>query len=919
MADDQSARFAPDEPAPTKAGAARSADWRVDSAGATSNRSVLATLTLLALLAIAGVLIGIFIFWFGSLPEPRFVSVPIGEYENAAWPVNPWANQDAERLAGCFPDRSEVKFAFQQQNKFRELLGQLAGQDADRPLVLHVTALAAVRERKVYLLPGDAGPDDPTNWVPVEDLLDAFDRAAANRGKLLILDLAHSTADPFSGVLRDDVSTRLHDLLNTRSATLPFPVLTSCGAGEESLPADAERCSGFAFYLAEGLRGAADRYLATKTNQDRDGEITLAELRAFVTGRVSRWARLVHNRKQSPVLYGPVERGPIFRAPSPSPANPPTPAAEAYPQWLADGWSLRTEKRKSGADRGLPESFARLTAALLRSEREWLRSGDTARAERNWIEAKKDWQDAERNFGRPDRAADVFAKALGAVRKYRLAAARQGRPSVPEDWKTALDQYQTARLAVVPGKPDESGKFRDEWLKKVQPEKSPENRLDATGLLWDRFRLSSPTLARARVWGLALGELRSDRDYAEAVLLKTLAAWDPRQQSIASYPGGQVNDLLRVEEELSQTLALGPNGFELVEEQMERSRVAYVAGQKSLFFGAFGDLKQAGQQLNDAANGFSEARRSLDLWQKSERELDVAVTVLLDVMPSVLTAPRPEFDHWISAVRAATALADEIAPTGRERTLNPARLAAVRGESQVLPAVRDPFAVPPGKKDPDPLPARANPTDALPLERLVAGTAVPVESRRKAWDTIQADQRKFHESAREQDAADDAANDPTVNQVVAAATGQVGEPELMIRRAKVSIELLKLAGYVKAGELASTLGRLEFDPTSDAESLGQLLRKAWVEELPKQAMAATAQGRSHEADRIARSTPPGAAYLRPAQVVSASDPPAARKAASAYRVWVRDQLLDDQKHRPKAAGTAEFYETVRQDLDLGPD
>lgn len=921
MPDDQPARFAPDQPAPAKAGAARPADWRTDTPGAAGNRTVLAVLSLFALLAIAGVLIGVFVWWFGAKPEPRFVSVPVGEYEHPAWPVNPWARQDADRLAGCFPGRSAVEFASQQQNKFRDLLVRLAVRDADkaRPLVLHVTALATVRVRKVYLLPGNAGPDDPDSWVAVEELLDAFDKTAADRGKLLVLDLAHPVADPFSGVLRDEVSDRLHELLEARSAVLRFPVLTACGPGEESLPADAERCSGFAFYLAEGLSGAADGYLAAKTDQGRDGEVTLPELDAFLSGRVGRWARLVHERKQKPRLYGPADRGPVFRVPSSPPANAEQPAPDPYPKWLADGWQLRAEQRKTGADRGLPEPFARLTAALVRAEREWMRSGDADRAERNWGVAKKDWEKAPGNSGGPNRAAEVFAKALAAVGRYRLAVARRNRPAVPEDWAPALDQYLAAKAAVVKDKPDESAKFRDEWLKKVQPEKAPENRLDAAGLLWERFRLSPPTAERARAGVAALDDLKVDRGYAETALLRSLAAWEPRRQGIAAYPQNPAKELLRAEEEISRTLALGPDGFELVRGQLDRAKEPYLAGQKNLFGGSFPEVTRAGDQLKEAADGFAAARRALDPWQKAGSELDAALAAVLDAMPSALVAPRQEFDHWVTAARAATALADEIAPVGRDQALDPARLAAVRGVSQALPVVPDPFAVPAGKKEPDPLAPRAKPDDVLPLVRLVAGTALPAESRRKAWDAIRADARTFHEAVRKRDTADDAELDPTTNPAAADEKERVGEAELTVRRARASVELLKLAGYAKAGELDAALGRLERNPTSDAEPLGRLLRKAWAEELPAQAKAAAAAGRPHEADRIARATPPGAAHLRPAPAVSATDPTAARKAAATYRVWARDQLLADQPLRPKAAGTNEFYETLRQDLDLGPD
>ncbi|HET6575963.1 MAG TPA: hypothetical protein VFG68_20345 [Fimbriiglobus sp.] len=872
MPDDPTARFAPDEPAPAKAGPARPAGWRADTPGAAGNRTVPAVLSLLALLAIAGVLVGVIIYWLRARPEPRFVSVPVGEYDDPAWPVNPWANQDARRLADCFPGRPEPEFTAQQQDKFRTLLARLADRDADsaRPLVLHVTALGAVHDRTVYLLPGLARPGDPSSWIAVEELLDKFDKAAADRGKLLVLDLAHPTADPFAGVLRDEVSDRLHDLLTGRP--LPFPVLTSCGPGEQSLPADAERCSGFAFYLAEGLRGAADR--------DRDDGVTLPELTAFLAGRVSRWARLVHDRPQTPRLYGPADRGPVFHVPSPPPAQTEQPAPDPYPQWLIDGWRLRDEQRTAGAGRDLPDPFARLTAGLVRAEREWLRSGNAARAERIWGAAASDWQKAQPVSGRPDRSADVFAKALAAAGKYRLAIARRGRPAAPPDWAPALDRYLDAKRPADPGKPDETGKLLDEWVKLVKPE----GRLDAVGLLWDRFRLVPPTVERTRACVAALDAVKADREYAETVLLRSLAAWEYRRQAISEYPQRQVVELLRAEEELSKTLALGPNGFELIAGRLDKALEAYRVGQKGLFHGPFQEVKQAEGQLKEAADGFAAARQELAARQEADRVLDNAVMVLLDTMPSVLTAPQPEFDRWVNAARDATAK-------------------NVTGLSERLPVVDDPFAVPPGKKEPDPLPPRTKPADLLRFERLVAGTALPADSRRKAWDVIRADRRKFHDAAREQDAADDAAKDRTTNPTPAAETDRIGEAKLAVRRARESVELLKLAGYAKAGELDAALGRLERDPASDAEPLGRLLRKAWAEGLPE----------------TARVVPPGATRARPMPKAPAGVIPAARAAAGAYRKWVRDQLLAGQPLRHNTAATDKFYETVRQDFELSPD
>jgi hypothetical protein len=922
MPDDTPTRFAPDDPAPSRSPASRRADWRAETPGATGNRTVLATITLLALLIVAGVLIGIFVFWFGSKPEPRFVTVPFAEYKDAVWPANPWARQDAERLAGCFPNRFEDGFTAQEQQRFRDLLARLAVDQSDqsrRPLVLHITALSVVHDHTTYILPGDARPGDPAGWVAVEEVLDAFGKALAGGGKLLILDLAHPVADPFCGILRDDVSVRLHDLLEERqrAGNLPFPVLTSCGPRENSLPADAERSSGFAFYLAEGLRGAADGYLPGRSDTKvRDREVTVAELAAFLSGRVSRWARLVHDRRQSPRVYGPTDAGPVFRirSSSPDPSGPPDP----YPQWLSEGWEFRSGLRAAGAEHARPDPFARLTAALVRAEREWLGSGNAERTKHNWDGAMEAWRAAVPVSAELGRTADMFAKALGTVGHYRLTVARWGRPAPPEDWAPALDRY-IATLAAS-GKSEEVARFREEWLKKVQPEKGCENQLDAASLIWDRSRLSPPTPERARALAVALDELQLKQEYSETLLLRSIAAWDYRRQGLSAYPQEQAAALLQAEDELSRLLALGPDGFELVRDRLENARSAYEEAQKDLFAGSFTAVGLAKDRLTGAATEFTAAREALARWQEGKRKLDAAVTVVLDTMPAALLDDKPGFDRWVEAVRATTSLADQIAPAGGDRTLNPAAIAAaVQRVDRSLPTIPDPFAPPPGKKEADPRPPSAKPSDLLPLMRLTAGTFLPAESRRKAWEAIRADTALFHESARQQDAIDDEARDQTTNPITAEEKGRVDEVRMAVRRARASVELLRLAGYSKAGELVPLIDALERSPeAAEVEPLGRRLRKAWAEDLVEQARGADTADRWHEADRIARVTPQGVTAVRGMERIPAANPRVAELAAQTYLKWVRDQLLADRKLRPRTNPADRFYQGI-EDQNFGPD
>ena len=59
--------------------------------------------------------------------DPLFVSGPVGEYEDPAWPVNPWANRDADLLADRFGGSAVKAYGFQGRERFRALLAWLGG------------------------------------------------------------------------------------------------------------------------------------------------------------------------------------------------------------------------------------------------------------------------------------------------------------------------------------------------------------------------------------------------------------------------------------------------------------------------------------------------------------------------------------------------------------------------------------------------------------------------------------------------------------------------------------------------------------------------------------------------------------------------------------------------------------------------
>ena len=243
-------------------------------------------------------------FWIRPADPPLLLTIPVCEYPDPAWPPNPWAEEDSDALQAVFPSaaRPEKLYGSQELHLLQIKLQGLANRKANQAAVVHLTALGTTRGGTVYVVPGDAKPDDPATWLPVDAVLDAI-AACPAKHKLLLLDLAHPITDPLRGPFAESVADRLDDQLRARAGRgeLPFQVFTSCSKGELSLPLNEEHQSAFAFYLAEGLRGAADGF-----GQDgrADEQVRVHELKDYVTAHIIRWARDCRGVRQMPQLYG---------------------------------------------------------------------------------------------------------------------------------------------------------------------------------------------------------------------------------------------------------------------------------------------------------------------------------------------------------------------------------------------------------------------------------------------------------------------------------------------------------------------------------------------------------------------------------------------------------------------------------------
>ncbi len=855
------------------------AGWR-DGAAEPSRRQLVAAAVLM-LFCVAGAFVGLLLL-IRPPTEPLFVSVPIGEYADPGWPVNPWADQDAELLAARFhrpgrePDGVKA-FSYQQADRLRALLDWVAGRSSvgtdlptherHRPLILHVSALAACREGRVYLLAGNARHDDLTpppgskdlslmnGWVDIRDVLTAVD-AWPIRHKFLILDLAHPTADPFGGQLLDDVATRLDAILQETPPS--FPVLTSCGPGERSLPADLERCSAFAFYLAEGLGGAADGY---SVSGHHDGEVSIRELAAFTTARVDRWARLTHGRRQIPVLHGPTDPTADFvltRRLQWQPTDPEP--AGAYPDWLKDAWA-----EAHVTARGPGVLTARLKAGLLLTEQRWLHPGPARRAEDVWV-VTRDELVAPASSSQGSRGEDWTALAQVVDR---LAVARLNKPTPPPELVKALDGFLAAKA-------EQELDAEKSWITVASPAPAA-----AVQVVWERARETDrPTPEMIARWARLVVLANPVKPFAETRLLSTLADQGSfRRQKLATYPSHAVAALIRAEDEIGQVAALGPEEFPTGRAALAAALPEYRAGREALFSAdTSGRIAAAVVSLGRARTNFAAARNQIERTRETRRSLAAAAITLGDTLPGMTESGRPTRDAWVAVAETATRVAGSDPARADAQDL----LALTQGTAAIRQDFDPKILATIAGKD-----RRRDVANVGRLREFLAVTTLPGPARKQAWDALLTDAAGLHSAVRALDAADDADRSQTPTPV--SEPGANRELDRGLRRADASVRLLQLAGAPGADQANALLRRIQIGDRTGWDLLGRHLMGSWLKGLP--ARARSSQNLA-TIERILRAIPPELARY---QAWSVDFPTPPRDDFRIYKDWAMDLAQYDPK------------------------
>ncbi|HQR05937.1 MAG TPA: hypothetical protein PLN21_03890 [Gemmatales bacterium] len=243
---------------------------------------------------LAGILIGSLFMW-GSAKQTHLDCYPYGRYDNELRAPAPWFFHDANQLYQTFGVLETRNPLTKLQHDF--LISDLKSRK-EETIIIYIAGRGIARNNKVYVLPSDA-TDVESSWISLASIIEAITESPSKH-KLLLLDIAGTAPNLYTGPLQDSIANKIDDYL-AKTSPPPFPMLTSCSRDETSNVMAVTGSSVFGHYLNQGLQGLANGFV----DGHKDQEITVKELVKFVNTRVNRWTCLNLGRTQTPKCYGP--------------------------------------------------------------------------------------------------------------------------------------------------------------------------------------------------------------------------------------------------------------------------------------------------------------------------------------------------------------------------------------------------------------------------------------------------------------------------------------------------------------------------------------------------------------------------------------------------------------------------------------
>jgi len=545
---------------------------------------------------------------------PIYVAINIVEFNKPLFEPLGSTGKDAERILPHFPVPRNEQPETKERQLLQKELAALARRPENVPLILHLTAQAVVRDKKVFLIPGDADPDEEATWFDVQDVLSAMDRCKAKE-KLLILDLAHGFTDARVGVLSDRVAETLEAVL--QNAKLTYPVLCPCSPGQYSLTSEVMQGSVFAYYLEQGLQGYAD------TSKDRT--ITVQELAAFVEARVERWARLNRGVQQKPRLF---VAGPDFAVAVLGDEMPEsTIKIDAYPDRLQKAWAQRDGLRDKAISKA-PRFLHRLEANLLRQEKLW-KSGAKPSIAAKTLDA--DLQNLfailDRNTREPSAPPRSLALAIKEIK----------------DNEALIDSVVTTLSTTDDGpkKAEINDKVKDELLKKLGEQKGAEFPELASVVVEALAQIpilkpDQVRVAQKALMGLALNMKMKYSPYVEHFYLQRLIDLadkikdknDPGTWDWETDRTKIILQTMRVNQTLIAALNREPGPLPWVSRTMLDADKLRQSGERKLLLERPSAWKDGYLEMQSAKRKYEDAMQTFESLRKARRDLNRAYAEL---------------------------------------------------------------------------------------------------------------------------------------------------------------------------------------------------------------------------------------------------------------------------------------------------
>ncbi len=412
----------------------------------------IATWLLLFLLLIGG-----FILWLVWTPLRTPLLVAVVTNYDAPIPPNAWAQEDALRLK--LLDQQEVLKCSMVPWESKELgIGQLRQQlEATAPggpgkdlVMLYLSMPGAVDgAAEPCLIPPGASPWRSEEWLRVRDLLaqlfpkDQSSKLPAGVKKLLILDATRMGNNWGLGLLYNSFAERLKEVV--QEVNIPnLAVLNSTGPGQVGWAAPELQGSVFAYFLWQGLNGAAD----VEQSGNRDKVVSLQELYQYLRAYVGQWVTENRADVQEPLLLPSTADFPVvFRHSTQATSVPPLGAKD--PRWEQIGplWLKHAELARKTPYRFQPLAWEEFQQKLLRLE-QLAEAGKAYEEEFN--DARKQAESLAAGLDRAALIGEVAAHSLPLARQFAPWPAAAELDRLPAPWKKPPPKKPPEKAAPKP-------------------------------------------------------------------------------------------------------------------------------------------------------------------------------------------------------------------------------------------------------------------------------------------------------------------------------------------------------------------------------------------------------------------------------------------------------------------------------------